>query len=76
MADGAEIDGVEFLQFIGGVRRQDFTGAEVTVTAPVEIGEVEGKSLDGGDGLQYFYAFADNFRPGAVTTDDGDIVCF
>ena len=74
MADGAEQDGRELPQFRQHAVRQSLAGAQIARAAQVVIGVVELElELLRGD-IEDFDRLADHFRPGAVATNDCNVV--
>ena len=74
MADGAQKNGGELAQLGDGAVGEDFLGAEVSVSAEVEMGVVEADRELAGGGIEDLDGFPDNLRACAVSADHGDIV--
>src|SRR5207247_9928262 len=76
MPNGPEQDGRKLAQLGHDAVGQRFLGAQVTVAAQIEGGEIELDGAFSGGGFQDFDGFARDFRARAVATNDSDVVAF
>lgn len=69
MADRAEQNAVELAELIEPVLGQGFTGLEVTIAAPIEVGNIQVEFLDFGYFLKDFDPFGCHLGAGSVATN-------
>src|SRR3546814_19409025 len=73
-ADGAEVDGVEFLHLRDAVLRHHAAGLGIALAGPVEELPFDGEAVPAGDRLGRTLALGDHFLADAVAGNDGDAV--
>ena len=73
MTDGTEVDRVELLEFVDGTVGQNFTGAQITLAAEIEVLQFVLDPLDRGDRLENFQAFGRYLGPRTVSADNGNL---
>src|SRR3546814_1610090 len=73
-ADGAEVDGVEFLHLRDAVFRHHAAGLGITLAGPVEELPFDGEAVPAGDRLGRTLALGDHFLADAVAGNDGAAV--
>ena len=74
MTDGAEKNGLKIAQLPDRAVRENISGFQVSVSAEIEVGQLDLKAEFIRRGLQGFEAFTHHFRAGAVSRDYRDIV--
>src|SRR3546814_21188969 len=73
-ADGAEVDGVEFLHLRDAVLRHHAAGLGIALAGPVEELPFDGEAVPAGDRLGRTLAPGDHFLADAVAGNGGEAV--
>jgi hypothetical protein len=75
MAHCAKQNGVETAELVQAVLRQRFAGFQITIAAPIQVGQLKLDPLQLSDRIENFDAFRGDFRPRSIAPDDGDLSC-